>query len=47
MRKNLSLSYSIYKDDAVDIAYPSSMQDAYHMNFVIGLAHGRVSVAQW
>ena len=29
------------------IADPSSMQDACHMNFVIDLAHRRVSVAQW
>ena len=33
------LSYSIYKHDAIDIADPSSMQDASHMNFVIDLAH--------
>ena len=32
-------SYSIYKHDAIHIADPSSMQDAYHMNFVIDLAH--------
>ena len=35
------LSYSI------NIADPSSTQDACHMNFVINLAHRRVSVAQW
>ena len=35
------LSYSI------NIADPSSTQDACHMNFVIHLAHRRVSVAQW
>ena len=29
------------------IADPSSMQDACHMNFVINLTHCRVSVAQW
>ena len=29
------------------MADPSSMQDACHMNFVIDLAHCRVSVAQW
>ena len=41
------ISYSIYKHDAIDIAYPSSMQDASHMNFVIDLAHRGVSVAEW
>ena len=35
-------SYSIYKHDAIDIADPSSMQDACNMNFVIDLAHRRV-----
>ena len=35
-------SYSIYKHDVINIADPSSMQ-----NFVIDLAHLRVSVAQW
>ena len=30
-------SYSIHKDDAIDIAYASSMQDVCHMNFVIDL----------
>ena len=29
------LSYSIHKQDAIDIADPSSMQDPCHMNFVI------------
>ena len=38
---------SIYKHYAIDIADPSSMQDACHMNFVIDLAHYGVSVAQW
>ena len=38
---------SIYKHYAIDIADPSSMQDACHMNFVIDLAHRGVSVAQW
>ena len=38
---------SIYKHHAIDIANPSSMQDACHMNFVIDLAHRGVSVAQW
>ena len=28
--------------DAIEIADPSSMQDACHMNFVIDLAHRRV-----
>ena len=30
-----------------NIADPSSMQDACHMNFVIDLVHHRVSVAHW
>ena len=30
---------SIYKHYDIDIADPSSMQDAYHMNFVIDLFH--------
>ena len=40
----ISLIY-IYKHYAIDIADPSSMQDACHMNFVIDLAHrgGKVS----
>ena len=38
---------SIYKHFANDIADPSSMQDACHMNFVIDLALCGVSVAQW
>ena len=38
---------SIYKHYAIDIADPSSMQDAFHMNFVKDLAHRGVSVAQW
>ena len=38
---------SIYKHYAFDIADPSSLQDACHMNFVIDLAHRGVSVAQW
>ena len=37
---------SIYKHYAIDIADPSSMQDACHMNFVIDPAYRRVSVAQ-
>ena len=45
--KTYHLSYSIYKHDAIDIADPSSMQDACHMNFVIDLAHRGVSVAEW
>ena len=32
----------IYKHDAIDIADPSNTQDAYHINFVINLAHCRV-----
>ena len=38
---------SIYSLYASDIADPSSIQDACHMNFIIDLAHRRVSVAQW
>ena len=41
------LFYSIYKLDTIDIADPSSMLEACHMNFVIDLPHYRVSVAQW
>ena len=39
------LLYSIYKHDAIDIANPNSMQDAYHMNLTIDPAHRRVPVA--
>ena len=39
--------YSIYKHVVINIADPSSMQDACHMYFVIDLAHHGVSVAQW
>ena len=38
---------SIHKHYAIDIADPSSMQDACHMNLVIDLAHCGVFVAQW
>ena len=39
--------YNFYpKNYAIDIADPSSMQDACRMNFVIDLAHHRVLVAQ-
>ena len=41
------LFYSIYKLDTIDIADPSSMLEACHMNFLIDLPHHRVSVAQW
>ena len=41
-----SRSY-IYNRYAFDIADPNSSQDACHMNFIIDLAHRRVSVAQW
>ena len=41
------LSSSIYKHDTIDIANPSSMQDMYHMDFVIDHNHRRVSMAQW
>ena len=52
----LTISCSIYKHDAehddihdadaIDIVDLSSMQDAYRMNFVIHLAHRRVSVVE-
>ena len=42
--KTYHLSYSNYKHDAIDVANPSSMQDACHMNFVIDFANRRVSV---
>ena len=45
--KTCHLSYSIHKHKAINIADPRSMQDVCHMNFVIDLAHSRVSVAQW
>ena len=38
--------YFYPKNYAIDIADPSSKQDACRMNFVIDLAHHRVSVAQ-
>ena len=41
------MNYSIYKLDTIDIADPSSMLEACHMNFLIDLPHHRVSVAQW
>ena len=37
---------SIYKHYAIDIADPSSMQDACHMNFVKDLDHRSVSVVR-
>ena len=46
-QKPYLLAYSIYKHDAIDLADPSSMQNACYMNFIIDLAHCRVSVAQW
>ena len=45
--KTYHISYSDYKHDAIDVANPSSMQDASHMKFVADFAHRRVSVAQW
>ena len=36
-----------FKHDAIDIADPSSMQDACRMNFLIDLAHYRGSASQW
>ena len=42
--KNLpSLLFLSKNNYAIDIADPSSMQDACHMNFVIDLAHRGVS----
>ena len=41
--KTSHLSYSIYRHDAINIADPSSMQDACHLNSVIDLAHSRAS----
>ena len=41
------MAHSNYKHDAIDMADLSSMQDTCQMNFVIDLAHHRVSVAQW
>ena len=38
---------SIYKQYTIDIADPSSMREACHMNFVIDLAHRGVFVSQW
>ena len=38
---------SFYKNYAIDIADPRSMQDACHMNFVKHIAHRGVSMAQW
>ena len=40
-------SLSVYKHDAIDNADPSSMQEACHMDYVIDLAHRKVSVSQW
>ena len=37
-----SLLFLIYKHYAIDIADPSSMQDVYHMNLAIDLAHSGV-----
>ena len=46
--KTYHLSYCIHKHDAIDIADPSCMQGASHMNFVVHFAHRRVSaVPQW
>ena len=43
----LSLLFPSKKHYAIDIADPSSMQDACDKNFVIDLAHRSVFVAQW
>ena len=45
--KTYHLCYSFLKHDAIEIADPGSMQDACYINFVIDLAHRRVSLAQW
>ena len=46
--KTYHLSYCIHKHDTIDIADPSCMQGASHMNFVVHFAHRRVSaVPQW
>ena len=45
--KTYQLYYLYQKHYAIDIADPSSMQDACYKNFVIDLAHRRVFVAQW
>ena len=50
--KNKQISFyiciytSISVDLAMDITDPSSMQNACHINFVIDLAHRRVSVVE-
>ena len=41
------VQWHVTKHDAKDVADPSSMQDACHMTFIMGLTHHRVSVAQW
>ena len=47
---NKQISFYIYTsisiDLAMDITDPSSMQNACHMNFVIHLAHIKVSVVE-
>ena len=45
--KAYHISYSNNKHDAIDVANPSSMQDACHMNFVIDFANRRISLAHW
>ena len=40
------VQWHVTKHDAKDVADPSSMQDACHMTFIMGLTH-RVSAAQW
>ena len=45
--KLTNLSYFVYNYDTIDIADPSSMQDACHMKFEIDFAHRGVPVAQW
>ena len=43
--EKLTIFLILFTRDTTDISDPSSMQDACHMNFVIDLAHRRVSVA--
>ena len=45
--KAYHISYSNNKHDAIDVANPSSMQDACHVKFVLDFAHRRISLAHW
>ena len=44
--KTYHLSYTVYKNDVIDIAHPNSMQEACHVNFVIYLPHRKASVVE-